>query len=286
MMRTAGGEAVQLTKHATSIARYRWTKDGSAIVFSATDKKPEDVAKERKDGTDAMFVDEGPNGQTASDWINLWIFDAATKEERQITDEELIIGSWDISADGQRLALTARAQNRRNDAYLNEIYLVDVETGQLTKVTDNRAPEGGLAWAPDGSSVLFTAADDREWMNRNTKLWLLEASSGEHRLLSGAFEGTPRNPVWSTDSKRIYFTGQQGTNTNLFSTDVASGSVTQLTDVVGTLVASSFSADRSTYVYSLADYRTPSDLWVGTTGGSVPSSANFPLRLWSSRFLQ
>ena len=283
MMRTAGGEAVQLTKHETSIARYRWTKDGSAIVFSATDKKPEDVAKEQKDGTDAIFVDEGPNGQTASDWSNLWIFDIATKEERQITDEELIIGSWDISADGQRIALSARAQNRRNDAYLNEIYLVDIETGGLTKVTDNRAPEGGLAWAPDGSSVLFTAADDREWMNRNTKLWLLEASSGEHRLLSRAFEGNPRNPVWSTDSRRIYFTGQQGTNTNLFSIDVASGSVTQLTDVVGTLVASSFSADRSTYVYSLADYRTPSDLWVGTTRGSQPvrlTTANPQVEEW------
>ena len=52
--------------------------------------------------------------------------------------------------------------------------IVDVETGELTKLTANRAPEGGLAWAPDGSSILFTAADDQECMNRNTKLWLLD----------------------------------------------------------------------------------------------------------------
>jgi len=282
-MRTAGGEAVQLTKHETSIAQYRWAKDGSAIFFSAADKKPEDVEKEEKNGADAIFVDEGPNGQTASDWSNLWVFDMATKEERQITDEERIIGSWDISADGQRLALAARSQNRRNDAYLNEIYLADVETGELTKLTDNRAPEGGLAWAPDGSSILFTAADDQEWMNRNTKLWLLDPSSGEHRLLSGGFEGSPRNPVWSTDSNTIYFRGQQGTNTNLFAIDVASGDVAQLTEAVGTLSATSFSADRSTYAYSFADYRTPSDLWVGTTGGSQPvrlTTANPQIEEW------
>lgn len=283
LMRTAGGEAVKLTEHETSIAQYRWAKDGSAIFFSATDEKPEDVEKEEEDGADAIFVDEGPNGQTAGSWSNLWVFDMATKEERQITDEEIIIGSWDISADGQRLALTARSQNRRNDAYLNEIYLADVETGQLTKLTDNRAPEGGLAWAPDGSSILFTAADDQEWMNRNTKLWLLDPESGEHRLLSAAFEGTPRNPVWSTDSETIYFSGQQGTNSNLFKIDVASGSVTQLTEAVGTLAAGSFSADRSSYVYSLADYRTPSDLWAGTTDGSQPvrlTNANPQIEEW------
>jgi dipeptidyl aminopeptidase/acylaminoacyl peptidase len=265
-MRTVGGEAVQLTKHETSVAQYRWAKDGSAIFFAAPDKKPEDVEEEEKKGADAIFVDEGPNGQTASNWSNLWVFDMATKEERQITHEELIIGSWDISADGRRLALTARTQNRRNDSYLNEIHVADVGTGQLTKLSDNRAPEGGLVWAPDGSSILFTAADDQEWMNRNTKLWLLDPSSGNHRLLSAAFEGTPRNPTWSTDSKTIYFSGQQGTNSNLFAVDVASGDVSQLTDVEGTLQVASYSADRLTYVYSFTDYRTPSDLWVG--GGS------------------
>lgn len=267
LMRTAGGEAMQLTKHATSVGAYRWARDGSAIFFSAVDDKPEDVKKEEKAGYDAIFVDEGPNGQTATNWSNLWVFDMSTKEERQITDEEFIVGSWDISPDGGRLALAARYQNRRNDSYLNEIYLADVETGSLTKLTENRAPEGGLSWAPDGSSILFTAADDQEWMNRNTKLWLLDPGSGEHRRLSSAFEGTPRGPVWSTDSRTIYFTGQQGTNTNLFSIDVASGRVAQLTDVEGTLVAASFSYDRERYVYTYSDYRTPSDIHSASLGG-------------------
>ena len=101
-------------------------------------------------------------------------------------------------------------------------------------------------------------------------MWLLDPSSGEHRLLSAAFEGTPRNPVWSDDSRAIYFRGQQGTNTNLFTIDVPSGDVTQLTQMVGTLGAASFSADKSRYVYSFADYRTPSDLWVGAMDRSQP----------------
>jgi dipeptidyl aminopeptidase/acylaminoacyl peptidase len=283
LMRTAGGEAVQLTKHATSVARYRWAHDSSAIFFQATDEKPEEVEKEEKKGADAIFVDEGPNGQTAGNWSNLWVFDIDAKQERQITDAEIIIGSWDVAPDGQRLALTARSQNRRNDAYLYEIHVADVETGELTQLTTNRAPEGGISWAPDGSSILYTAADDQEWMNRNTKLWLLDPTLEEHRFLSRAFEGTPRNPVWSPDAKTIYFSGQQGTNTNLFAIDIDSGSVRQLTEVEGTLVAPSFSADRTAYVYSLTDYRTPSDLWVGRLDGSEPvrlTDANPQLKEW------
>ena len=70
-------------------------------------------------------MDEGPNGQTETNWSNLWVFDLETKEERQVTEEEFIVGSWDVSPDGQRIALAVRYQNRRNDGYLNEIHLVD-----------------------------------------------------------------------------------------------------------------------------------------------------------------
>ncbi|MBT8338255.1 MAG: S9 family peptidase, partial [Gemmatimonadetes bacterium] len=166
--------------------------------------------------------------------------------------------------------LTARYQNRRNDAYLNEIYLADVDDGELRRITENGAPEGGVSWAPDGSTILFTAADDEEWMNRNTKLWLLDPESGEHRLISGAFEGSPGNPTWTEDSQRILFSGQQGTDTNVFALDVASGAIEQVTDVEGTLSPGSFSKDRTRYAYTFTDYRTPGDVWLGHMDGSDP----------------
>ncbi len=268
VMRMSGGEAVQLTRHATSVGAFAWADDESAIFFQADDEKPDSVKAEEKKGADAVFVDEGPNGQNADQWQNLWVFDLTSHESRQITREQILLGSWDVSPDGHRIALTARSGNRRNDAYLNEIHLVDVESGVLRRLTDNRAPEGGISWAPDGSAILYTAADDREWLNRNTKLWLIDPESGEHRLISGAFEGTPGSPVWTPDSRRILFSGQQGTDTNLFSLEVATGALEQFTHVAGTLRATSYSNDRTVYAYTFSDYRTPEDIWIGHTDGS------------------
>ena len=270
VMRSTGGEAVQLTEHDTSVGAFEWSEDESQIFFQADDEKPDSIAAEEKKGADAIFVDEGPNGQTADQWQNLWVFDLASEESRQVTDEEFLIGSWDLSPDGERIALTARTRNRRNDAFLTEIHLVDVATGALRRLTDNQAPEGGVSWAPNGSAILYTAADDEEWMNRNTKLWLIDPESGEHRLLSGAFEGSPSNPTWTPDSRRILFSGQQETDTNLFAIDVGSGAVEQLTPGEGTLRAASFSKDRSSYAYTFTDYRTPTDIWVGHTDGTPP----------------
>ncbi|MEE4302073.1 MAG: S9 family peptidase [Pseudomonadales bacterium] len=267
LMRLSGGEAVQLTEHETGLDAYEWAEDESAIYFEADDAKPEEVTEEEKNGTDAIFVDEGPNGQNADQWENLWVFDLETEESRQITAEKFLVSSWDVDAAGERIALTARDRNRRNDADRYEVYVADVETGALTQLTDNGAPESNVAFSPDGTSILYAAADDQGWMNRNTKLWLLDVESGEHRLLSGAFQGSPSDARFSPDGSRVYFNGQQGTNTHLFSLDVATGAVEQLTDLPGTLRVESFSEDFEHYAYTLSDYRTPPDVWVGSMSG-------------------
>ncbi len=267
-MRMSGGEAVQLTEHKTSVSAFEWTQDGTAIYFTAEDARPDSVKKEMENGDDAIFVDEGPNGQNMSNWRNLWVYDLEAEEERQITSDSILISDIAVAPDGQRVAVVLQRSNRRNDSYLREIHVVDASNGSMRRLTDNNAPEGGLLWTPDGESILYSAANDREWMNRNTKFWLLDVASGESELISGAFEGTPRGPVFTPDGGTLLFTGQQGTNTNLFSLDMASGAVRQLTDRTGSLAVTSFSKDRTKYVFSFSDYRTPPDLYAGRVGST------------------
>ncbi len=269
-LRTAGGEAVQLTEHETSVGSYKWSDDSTKIFFSATDERPDDEETMINEDEDVIFVDEGPNGQNRSYWSNLWVFDIETREISKITDEQFILGGFDVSPDSTHVAYTARYSNRRNDGDKNEIYVMDLASGEKTRLTDNNAPESVAEWSPDGKMFTFSAADDKEWMNRNTKIWLLDPTLLEHQLLSGKFEGSPRRAVWTPDGEYLLFSGQQGTNTNLFRMDVETGDFEQLTDFEGSMNISSWSADRTKYVYSFSDYDTPSDLWVGFIDGAEP----------------
>ncbi len=272
-MRTSGGEATALTEHEPSIGQYRWSTDSSRIFFAAQDKRDKDEQKTIDDGDDAIFVDEGPNGQTRSQWSNLWVFmiEEEEDEERstQLTDEEFLVSGFDPSPDMRWIALTARYTNRRNDGDKTEIFLLNVESGEKTRLTENQAPEGGVLWSPDSRSFVYSAGDDEEWLNRNSKLWLMEAQLGEHRLLTENFAGNVSGATWSPDGSHIFFTGSEGPNSNVFRVNVESGAVEAVTQLDGSTRASHWSADRSRFIYTFSDFDTPSDIWLGHADGSA-----------------
>lgn len=270
LMPTSGGEGVQLTKHKNSVGSYKWAHDSSQIFFVASEPRSKEEEKEHKAGDDAIFVDEGPNGQNQGSFRNLWVYDLKNKEETKLTDEKFLLGGFDVSPDRKFIVFTARTSNRRNDGYKSEIFLYDIEAKEKLQLTENESPESSPIWSPDGKTIVYQAADDRIWLNRNSKLWLIDPFTKQQRLLTGAFEGSIRGATWTMDSRFLLINGQQGTNSNLFKIEVASGKVSQLTQVSGTLRVSGFSHDRSQMVYSFTDFDTPNDLYSSTVASFQP----------------
>ena len=268
LLPTTGGEAVQLTEHETSISSYAWSEDGSKIIFVAPEPRADEEEKAREAGYDAIFVDEGPNGQQSGNWNNLWLIEVESGVERRLTDNDHRIGSFSVAPSGERILFTSRAENRRNQQNSSEIQLLEVATGTMLQLTDNSAPEGRLSWAPDGSSFAYTARTDGEWELLLDKIWVMDLDGGSRRIVSGAFDGNIGNFVWAPDASAILFSGLHGTNNNLYRINLGSDSVEQITSSVGSLAPSSFSRDRAKMAYVFQDFDTPADIWVGLTDGT------------------
>jgi dipeptidyl aminopeptidase/acylaminoacyl peptidase len=268
VMRTTGGEAVKLTDHETAVRAFEWAGSGDALVFSADEPRGEDLEKRKKAGEDAIFVDEGPNGVDDGAWSNLWWLDIASGEERRLTEVDHRIGDFAVSPDGERIAFTARFENRRNQSNLSEIFLLDVGSRSITRLTENEAPEGRLQWAPDGRRLAYASPDDRKWELRQDKLWILDVETGTHRVASDSFDGSIRTYAWEPEGRWILFGGLHRTDMNLYRLDLASGRVTRVTSAQGQLSPSSFSKDRTRMAYTFEDFDTPPDVWVGGTDGS------------------
>ena len=268
LLPTTGGEAVQLSEHETSIGSYAWSEDGSKIIFVATELRTEEEEEAREAGYDAIFVDEGPNGQQSGNWNNLWLIEVESGAERRLTDTDHRIGSFSVSPNGDRILFTSRIENRRNQQNLSEIQLLEVEVGTIRRLTDNSAPEGRLSWAPDGRSFAYTARTDGEWELLLDKIWVMDPDGGGRRIVSGAFDGNIGNFVWAPDASAILFSGLHGTNNNLYRINLGSDSVEQITSSAGSLAPSSFSRDRAKMAYVFQDFDTPADIWVGPTDGT------------------
>ena len=268
LLPTTGGEAVQLSEHETSIGSYAWSEDGSKIIFVATEPRTDEEEEAREAGYDAIFVDEGPNGQQSGNWNNLWLIEVESGAERRLTDTDHRIGSFSVAPNGDRILFTSRIENRRNQQNLSEIQLLEVETGTIRQLTDNSAPEGRLSWAPDGRSFAYTARTDGEWELLLDKIWVMDPDGGDRRIVSGAFDGNIGNFVWAPDASAILFSGLHGTNNNLYRINLGSDSIEQITSSVGSLAPSSFSRDRAKMAYVFQDFDTPADIWVGPTDGT------------------
>ncbi len=268
LLPTTGGEATQLSEHETSISSYVWSEDGSRIFFVASEPRTDEEEKAREDGYDAIFVDEGPNGQQTGSWNNLWFIKVESSEEQRLTDSDHRIGSFSVSPTADRILFTARTENRRNQANLSEIHLLELETGNVRQLTDNSAPEGALSWAPDGRSFAYVAGTDGEWELLLGKIWVMDPDGGDRRIVSGAFDGNIGDFVWTPDASAILFSGLQGTNNNLYRINLGSDVVEQVTSYVGSLAPSSFSRDRTKMAYVMQDFDTPADVYFGLTDGT------------------
>ena len=262
MMSLNGGEAFQLTHHKNSVESYKWSPDASKIFFTADEPMGEEEEKEYDLGDDAVFIFEGPNGREQAHWQNLWIFNISTKQEKRLTNEELIINEFDISPDNRRIVFAAAKQDTENYFYLSELYLIDVRDPKLVRLTNNNAPEENIRWAPDGKTFVYHAPTDKDYDLTHGYLWIMNPETGEKRKLENPNQGNISSLAWTSDGKSLLFNETRRTDLNLHRLDIETGKVTDITELKGTLRTLAFSKDKTKMVYSYSNFNTPPDLYV------------------------
>jgi dipeptidyl aminopeptidase/acylaminoacyl peptidase len=224
-----GGEATRLTSHKSAIRAFEWTRDASAIVFTAAPPKSDDTKAGEKAGDDVIVVDEGANGQDRGDFTELWRVQVPGGAESRIgRDDHLLIENFRVSPDGGKIAVIYRRENTRNGQHRAEVAVVDVESGALTDVTHNDAPEQNVQWSPDGKTLSFLAPSDTSWELAEEKLWLIPAAGGTPRRLLNNFAGAIRQYAWAADGASVLVGAQTRARGAAYRVAIPSGAVTKV----------------------------------------------------------
>jgi dipeptidyl aminopeptidase/acylaminoacyl peptidase len=248
-----GGEPWQLTKHKSGVRGFQISPDGKTLLLTATVPLSEDEEKRTKQKDDAVVVDHDfKMGQ-------LWTWNIATNEEKQISNGDFTVGDARWSPDATRVTFTANPTPRLDDISLQTAWVLDVTSGKQRKLVETSDPTQTARWSPDGKWIAYLSSSGLVVYQVN--LFVVDANGGSPRKLTGKFELNAGEPVWSKDGKTIFFSADDHEANRIFSTDVAAGTVRPLTDAATVVNLAEISANGQTAVGTWGDATHPDDVF-------------------------
>jgi len=248
-----GGEPWQVTKHKSGVRGFQIAPDGKTLLLMATAPVNEEEEKRTKKKDDAVVVDHDFK------MAQLWRWNIATGEEKQVSKGDFTVSDARWSPDGAHISFTTNPTPRLDDSPLQTAWVLDVASGAQRKLVQSADPTHTARWSPDGKWIAYLSSAGLFIYKQN--LFVVEASGGTPKKLSGSFELNAGEPVWSKDGKQIYFSSDDHEALRVFGADVATGAIRPLTNTTAVVDLAGISANGQTAVGTLGDPTHPDEVF-------------------------
>lgn len=127
--------------------------------------------------------------------LYLYSHDLPTGARRAVARHPGMNSSPAVSPDGKRVAMILSKTGNP------DLFVCDLDGGNLRQLTTTREAESSPCWAPDGHTICFVSRD-----RGPAALYTVSATGGAMRRLSTVGAPNPTEPDWSPDGKWITFT--------------------------------------------------------------------------------
>lgn len=212
------GQTGQITHLSASPSSLSWSPDGKILAFSqfvkGTPKSPVSLPGKpegAKWADSAIFIDDLFYRADGAGYIppgnsQIFVISADGGTPRQLTQGEFDHGgkiSW--SHDSKAVVFSA---NLRPDSDLeltdDNVYRVEVNSGQMLQLTDRIGPDNNPVVSPDGKLIAYLGYDEKYTNYENTQLYVMDANGGVSRSLTTDFDRSVGSIKWANNSKGVY----------------------------------------------------------------------------------
>jgi len=268
VMRSDGGEARRVTDAKEGVATYAWAPDSRRIAFVATEPRSSDeTAKVRSRDDERVF--EGDLR-----YRHVWLVEIADSSvATPITsgqDYTVDAGPLSWSPDGSRIVFSAGLTSMLRDER-QDVYIAEVATKQITKISTNFGRDSRPQWSPDGTRIAWVADLNTAKPNGDgtpasqitqSRLMIYDVAARVIKDASSpSFDLEAATPQWSRDGSHIIFATGQRAYTTVFSYDITAARYTALTER-RTLQLGSQSRDGAVIAVLQDSPESPNDVYV------------------------
>jgi Tol biopolymer transport system component len=159
-----------------------------------------------------------------------------------------------FAPDGRQVAFSAQVGG------LTDLFVYDLESGALRRLTHDAYADLQPSWSPDGRSIVFStdrfSTDLKTLRTGNYRLAAINPDGSGVRELPSFEDAKNIDPNWSGDGSAVFFVSDRNGISNVYRLEVASGQTTQVTDLLTgvsgiTALSPAVSVGRDRLVYSV-----------------------------------
>ena len=277
----AEGATSQVTRVVESPSDLRWSPDGKWLSFAMLVRKstPWSISMPSAPTgvnwtaaprvVDRMHYRQDRRGYMEDGYLHLFIVSTDGGTPRQLTSGDWNVGArfdglssgvgYDWTADARTIVVDGFKDPQADRNYQNsDLYLVDVATATVRKLTARPGVWTSPVISPDGRTIAFVGYDSANVSYRADAVMLIGIDGTGMRKISGDLDRDPNGLRWAPDGSGVYFTaGDRGTSNVWFA--ATSGGVRQVT--TGVHMLSLTSMDRNfNAVGTRSDPTNPADV--------------------------
>ncbi len=242
-IRTAGGEALQITHTEANIRSFEWSPDGKTIAFlQAEDQSKTTKQQEEKYGRFTIDDEEyslnqlwtinfAPNRlieMPLPEQMQDSTFKAARAAQLLLDSVDFNINDFKWSPNGQQIAIEHQPNPLINSFFQADISIYDIPSATIKPLVSNPSYDGLVDWSPDGKSILYQTALDNKTANYylNGKIFRIDLDGTNNKQLAADFDEDLFRLSWNEGG--IYAISWQKTDRSIVRIDPASGEASML----------------------------------------------------------
>lgn len=135
---------------------------------------------------------------------------------------------WAVSPDGREACFSRKEPQAEAWSTNADVFVVPTAGGPARRVGDFVGYDGACRYSPDGNWLAWRAQERAGYEADRWQLVVLDRASGARRQLTADFDRQAEAPVFSADSRRVYFTAEDGGRSTVFAVPTAGGAVVPL----------------------------------------------------------
>jgi dipeptidyl aminopeptidase/acylaminoacyl peptidase len=266
-----------------AVKNYAWSPDGSAIAYVGTDSVVPATPRPDGDAPAAADVEVFSRimyktriGFTDNRRTHIYVMPVACGAAPSCVPRVLTPGSYDEhslawSPDGHHIAFVSDRSPDPDNAYTNDLWTVDAETGQVTRLTDTPSAEFWPAWSPDGKQIAFPAwrrtHNTKDSPAEDTHVWAMSAAGGAAWPVAPSLDRRVGQVSWSPAGGSVYFTATDHGSISVYRAPAAGGPAQRLTTCTCQVPQYSLDHAGRWMAYVQNDLTHPSELWIAGADG-------------------